>query len=298
MKKPIENLVISGGAMRGFCFIGAIKYLEEIEILKHIKTFTGTSIGGCLALLLNLNYSSKELIEIFTNVDIEKYRDINLDNILQFFENYGIDDGIRILNIFKILLVSKLNILDRTFNETITFTELFKLTQKKLTIVGCCLNDMEIIYYNHENFPEMKILDALRITFSIPFIFKPVTINEKIYVDGGLLNNYPIELYDKETTLGLVSTSINIYNKHIENIEHFFTSVIFITYYNLLKKKIEEYDTNTINIEYELNSFNFDMNKNQKLKLINEGYEQTKIIYNNKFNSKTNKCLNEESTNY
>ena len=283
MNKNIENLVISGGAMRGFCFLGAIKYLEEIEMLKNIKTFTGTSIGGCLALLLNLNYSSKELIDIFTNVDIEKYRDINIDNILHFFENYGIDDGIRILNIFKILLVSKLNILNKTYNETITFYELFKLTQKKLTIVGCCLNDMETIYYNYENFPEMKILDALRITFSIPFIFKPVSINDKLYVDGGLLNNYPIELYEKETTLGLVSTSINIYNKHIDNIENFFASVIFITYYNLLHKKIKEYDVNTINIEYEINSFDFDMDKNQKIKLIHDGYEKTKLIYINKF---------------
>jgi len=290
----IENLVISGGAMRGFCFIGAIKYLEEIDILKNIKTFTGTSIGGCLALLLTLNYSSKELIEIFTNVDIEKYRDINIDNILHFFENYGIDDGKRILNIFKILLVSKLNTFNKNLNETITFADLFNLTHKKVTIIGCCLNDMETIYYNYETFPEMKILDALRITFSIPFIFKPVTINDKIYVDGGLLNNYPIELYDRETTLGLVSTSINIYNKHIDNIEHFFTSVIFITYYNLLKKKIEDYDNNTINIEYELNSFDFDMNKNQKLKLINDGYELTKLIYATKFN-KVQNYSNEES---
>ena len=119
-------------------------------------------------------------------------------------------------------------------------------------------------------------------------MFKPVTIKDKIYVDGGLLNNYPIELYDRETTLGLVSTSINIYNKNIENIENLFTSVIFITYYNLLKKKIEDYDDNTINIEYELNSFDFDMDKNQKLKLINEEYERTKIIYNNKFLKESN----------
>ena len=279
----IKNLVISGGAMRGFCFIGSIQYLEEKHIIQNIQTFTGTSIGGCLALLLNLNYSSKELIDIFININLEKYRDINIENILNFFENYGIDDGNRILHIFKILLMAKLNILNKKYNESITFNQLFNLTQKKLTIIGCCLNDMEAIYYNYETYPNMKILDALRITFSIPFIFKPITIKNKIYVDGGLLKNYPIELYDKKTTLGLVSTSINIYNKNIENIEDFFTSVVFITYYNLLKTKIKDYASNTINIEYDVNSFDFELSKEEKRNLITYGYDKTKLIYNTLF---------------
>jgi predicted acylesterase/phospholipase RssA len=279
----IKNLVISGGAMRGFCFIGSIQYLEEKHIIQNIQTFTGTSIGGCLALLLNLNYSSKELIDIFININLEKYRDINIENILNFFENYGIDDGNRILHIFKILLMAKLNILNKKYNESITFNQLFNLTQKKLTIIGCCLNDMEAIYYNYETYPNMKILDALRITFSIPFIFKPITIKNKIYVDGGLINNYPIELYDKKTTLGLVSTSINIYNKNIENIEDFFTSVVFITYYNLLKTKIKDYASNTINIEYDVNSFDFELSKEEKRNLITYGYDKTKLIYNTLF---------------
>jgi len=280
----IENLIISGGAMRGFTFIGAVKYLEEIDIIKNIKTFTGTSIGACLALCLNLDFTSKELIDIFTNIDIDKHRDINLDNVLNFFENYGLDDGTKILNIFKILINAKIKKTDISLNENITFEQLFKLTNKKLTIIGCCLNDMEEIYYNYEKTPNFNIIDALRISFSIPFIFKPIKIENKFYIDGAILNNYPIDLYDKETSLGLVSTNINIYNKEINNIENYFTSIIFITYYTNLKKKLEEYDNNTINLEYNLNSFDFSIDKEYKNKLIDFGYKQTQIIYNNKFN--------------
>lgn len=275
----IENLVISGGSIKGFCFIGAIKYLEELDLIKNIKTFTGTSIGGCMSLLLNIGYTSKELTEIFTNISIDHYKDINLDTIVNFFDTYAIDDGNKILNIFKIVVLNKLNMNKKNkYDENITFKELYEITNKKLTIVGCCLTDMDTIYYNYEETPETKLFHALRITYSIPFIFTPVKFEDKIYVDGGMLNNYPIELYDKETTLGLISTSIDIYNKNINNIESYIASIIFITYYNNIKKKLKEYKTNTINLEHNIDALDFSIDKNEKLNLINYGYDKTKEL--------------------
>lgn len=283
----IKNLIISGGSMRGFTFLGAIKYLEEQDIIQNIETFTGTSIGACLSLCLSLKFTSKELIDIFTNLDIEKHRDITVDNILNFFEDYGLDDGDRIVNIFKIIVEKKIKLLQKEitddFNENITFQKLFNITQNKLTIIGCCLNNMETIFYNHELTPNMNVLDAIRITFSIPFIFKPVLIDGKYYVDGGITNNYPIELFDSKESIGIVSVNKNIYDLKIENIEHFLTSILWSSFYYELKKKIEMYKDITINIKCDINTFDFTLDKNKKEELIDIGYNQTKEIFKNKF---------------
>lgn len=282
----IKNLIISGGSIRGFIFIGAIKYFEEINILENIQTFTGTSIGACLSLCLNLNFTSKELIDIFVNVNIDNSQNINIDTIFNFFEEYGLDNGDKIINIFKILINKKLQKLNSVYNENITFIELFNLTNKKLTMIGCCLNNMEAIYYDYISTPDFKIIDALRISFSIPFIFKPIKIDNKFYVDGAIINNYPIELYDIDNTIGLVTTNIDIDNNEITNIENYIASILFTSYTINLKNKIKEYNSNTINLEYDLNSFDFSINKENRLKIINSGYEQTNIIYNKKINIK------------
>ena len=199
----IKNLVISGGSMKGYTFLGALLYLEEKEILKYIDFFSGTSIGACLCLCLNLNFTIKELIDIFTNINIEKHRNITIDNVMNFLDTYGFDDGEKILNIFKILIDKKLKKLTSTNinHKILTFKKLYELTNKKLLIVGCCLNSMETVFFSNEHTPYMLVIDALRITFSIPFVFKPVLINNEYYVDGGLTNNYP-ELFNSKETLG------------------------------------------------------------------------------------------------
>ena len=92
------------------------------------------------------------------------------------------------------------------------------------------------------------------------------------------MNNYPIELHDKETTLGLISTDINIYNKEITNIENYITSILLIMYYNDLKRKLDNFKENTINLEYNVNSFDFSLDKNKKNKLIEYGYNKIKEL--------------------
>ena len=50
----INNIVFSGGGIKGLIFIGCLKYLEENNLLKNIKAISGTSIGGVFSFLLNI----------------------------------------------------------------------------------------------------------------------------------------------------------------------------------------------------------------------------------------------------
>ena len=71
------NLVLSGGALRAIALLGAIKYLEELNILKNIKQYVGTSAGSIISFLIIIGYSSNEIINMFSNV-INNITDFNL----------------------------------------------------------------------------------------------------------------------------------------------------------------------------------------------------------------------------
>lgn len=271
----IKNIVFSGGSLKGFCFVGVLKFLEENNKLDNITSIAGTSVGACVALLFNIGYTSDELSTIFLNINIEEHRDIDYENLFDIINTYGLDKGNNIIKIFKIILKKK-------YDENITFNELYEKTKKKLYIVGTCLNDMETIYYSYKTFPDMKILDALRISFSIPFLFEPIIIDNKYYVDGGLTNNYAINLFDNniKTTLGIIVS--NTISKEINTIEDFFFASISTNYIQQIKTKIKLYKQNTIHITCDNISFiNFSLDKIKKQELIDLGYNYTKNYFNN-----------------
>ena len=68
----IKNLVLSGGSSKCIVFVGAIKALEELNILSTITTFAGTSGGAILALLLILEYSVEDITNLYTKLNLDK----------------------------------------------------------------------------------------------------------------------------------------------------------------------------------------------------------------------------------
>ena len=102
------NNIDDGGFLKGFCFLGVIQYLEENNKLDELKTIVGTSVGSCVAMFLNIGYTSNELKQIFLNIDIENYRDIDYDNLFNFFDTYGLDKGENIYEYFKVILKKKI----------------------------------------------------------------------------------------------------------------------------------------------------------------------------------------------
>ena len=145
-----------------------MKALEEYDLIKNVKTYTGTSSGGIFCLLLNLGYNYNELEDLCLKLDFSQFKDISSETILSFTDDYGIDSGKKLLNLIKILIKKKVT------NSDITFLELFEKTNKKLTITGTCVNKKCLEYFNYETRPNMRIIDAVRITFSIPLVYNAV----------------------------------------------------------------------------------------------------------------------------
>jgi NTE family protein len=275
----IENIVFSGGSIRGLCFIGTIRYLQELNIIDNIKNYAGSSIGAIVSFLLILGYTHDDLYNLFMCINLDKFSNIKSENIFSFFDNYGIDNGDKMVKTLRVFLKKKLKCDD------ITFEDFYEKTQKNITITGSCLNNMKVEYFNKKTYPNMSVITALRISISMPILYTPVIFNEKYYVDGALTENYAIDLFENNNkkTIGFVLTSNEIFNNTIDSVEKYFMSIIWTSTAHQLKNKIEKYKDITIEINCNIDSLDFTINKEKRIEVINDGYNISKTKIDKQF---------------
>lgn len=279
----IKNLVISGGGISGLGILGIIKYLEEKNLLKNIKNYIGTSVGSILAFLILIGYTSEELINFSILFDFNKITTkLSLDTLISKWGFYSID---------KIIYVIKELIVNKNINQNITFSEINKKFNKNIIITGTCLNENKLYYFNKEDNPDMKLLDAIKISICIPIIFTPIKYNDKLWVDGGLLNNYPIEYFDKELdcTLG-ITISDECFEKcnknEINDLKNYLAYIFKCLIYGQNMIINNKYNNNSIKFIHCFDSFgSFDLTKEKKQEYYNLGYQCIKKQKNilNKF---------------
>ena len=266
--KKIKNLVLSGGSIRGYAFIGAIKALTEFNILNNITTFCGTSIGGVISLILNLKYTYNELYAILIKLHIQDLQHITTDNILNFFYEYGIDSGDNIIRVIDILIKAKVG------NPSITFKELYNITKKKLIVTSVCVNTQSIIYYNYEDTPDEPVSLSIRKTISVPFLFKPVKDKGLLYVDGGLINNFPINLFEneKDKTLGiLLYDEVLETDNSINSFDKYFTVLLDCIFKDTIRNNLKQY--HIIVLKTNTNFLKFNISLHEKIQLMDLGYD-------------------------
>ena len=205
-----ENLIFEGGGVKGLAYVGALEVLEEQGILKEIKRVAGTSAGAMTALLLGLGYTTEESRKKFESVFFELYKVkntiLNLHKVaLDLINNYGIESAGFFSKWAEELIEEKLGSKDATFKDLYTAIRNQKggAQFKSIYFVGANLSTgfYEIFSYDHT--PNMKISDAVRISMSIPLVFTAQRFSstnsaeKDLYVDGGILNNYPLHIFDR-----------------------------------------------------------------------------------------------------
>jgi predicted acylesterase/phospholipase RssA len=184
--ETIDTLVLSGGSIKGMAQLGALHYMESIGTLKNIKTIAGTSVGSIIGTMIIIGYRPVEIYHFFMNTDMKSFTKINAYN---FFNKLGLDDGKRFT------LVTKKFFKAKSVSPKITFKQLYEKTKIKIIITGACINDKKTHYFSHETEPNMRVIDALRISASIPVMFTPRKYKSKVFVDGGCTDNYPISQF-------------------------------------------------------------------------------------------------------
>ena len=267
-----ENLVLSGGGVRGYAYIGIIKALYEKEIIQNIKHILGCSAGSFFGLLLCLKYSYEEIHKTVVNISLENKLSFfknDCDFLTTFFENYGIDSGDDFLKIIKVFIKSKIG------KNDITFKELYDYNNVKFTVTTTNLTKNQVEYFNHILTPDVSVLKVIRISVSIPLIFTPIIHNDEYYVDGGLTNNFPIEYLEDEIdkTIG-VSLNNKMTNK-IDSLITYINAVLKCNYNRIDFEKMKKYKKNVIVIDDEFNALDFSITIDKKQELVDSGYKKT-----------------------
>lgn len=252
-----NTLSLSGGGIKGIVFLGALKYLNENNLLNNINTFCGVSVGSIICFLIIIGYKYNDLYKFIMNLDIKKF--INIDLNL-FLDKYGFNDGKDIINILKIFMKKK------NIKEDITFKELYELTKKELIISISNITDKKVEYINYINYPDREVLLTIRMSISIPIIFSPVIYNDKYYIDGSCLDDLICK--NNDNTLYLY---INNDNKII-NLETYFSNIINTLIY---KKNINDCKNLIIFNISNIDTFNFNISKEKIEELFNLGYKKT-----------------------
>jgi predicted acylesterase/phospholipase RssA len=270
-------LIISGGGMKGYCALGAVTKLKELEIIDEPDVFCGTSIGSSICFLLSIGYSCEDIFTILYDIDSEMLLKYNIDTLFND-PHFGIANLDAFISVITILTKKK------KISRKITFKKLFNKFKKDLIITGVSVNDAKLFYFNHINTPNMEIITAIRISCSIPFIFKPVEYNNKIWIDGGCFNNYPIDyFFDKlDDVIGIHLEDDEICIDTFDDIPTYITQVFKCVIKGLNYGKYDKYDKNTINIKVSCKYNFFDITKEQKKILFNFGYNTVDDFYKKK----------------
>lgn len=193
----IRKLIFSGGGMRACIFAGALDFIcsKYPLFIENLDTIVGTSMGSIFSLMCCLNYTPKEISELILNTD---FKSLQCIEPIKLLSHYGFDSGSGFIDKLKSILVSK------NLSPDLTLLQLYQITHKTLVVVTTCLSTHSSYYIDHINEPNLKVVDAIRMSMSIPLLFTACHYNGKVFVDGGILDNFPISSFnsDDKTVLG------------------------------------------------------------------------------------------------
>jgi NTE family protein len=191
----VDTLILEGGGVNCIATGGALKLLEERDILKNITKYAGTSAGSILCVLLCIGYTTTEIQNTLFKQNNRIIKNFIDDLLIPYnlFRHFGLYNPKKFIKYISTLFVSK------GIPSDITFIELANRTGKTLTITGTSFTIQDTIYFNHYTYPNFKVIDAIRISMSIPLYFTSITHNldgiDHVFGDGGVLSNFPYYYY-------------------------------------------------------------------------------------------------------
>ncbi|HEA30085.1 MAG TPA: patatin [Leeuwenhoekiella sp.] len=189
------GLVLSGGGAKGLAHIGVLKEIEAAGI--KIDYIGGTSMGAIVGALYASGYNARQLDSLFTVIDFSQLiQDVLPRSSRSFYEREDIEKYAITLpfNNFKISLPSAISKGQNIYN---LFTQLTAHVQavddfSKLPIPFFCIaTDAEKgteVILDKGYLPE-----AVTASGALPSLFSPVPLDGKVLIDGGVVNNYPVE---------------------------------------------------------------------------------------------------------
>ena len=284
------NLVLSGGGIKGILHLGAIKTLEEKNLLKNIKNYGGTSAGSMIVLLLCIGYTYNDIMIIFLKINMDKFYDIT--DIFEFLNIYGLINFDPLEKLLRVLLENKFK------KKYITFNELYNLTKKTLHINSINLNTSKETIFNYINTPNVDIIDACIASSSLPFIFPPKLIKNEYYIDAFAVNNCPCNIFENDSK-NTICLTVENYSTDLEKVDNFQNYIMSIfTSFKNYNNNIKQYKPEIIiNLYYDCSPIDFDLEKKILSDIFITGYNIANTYFkNNPVEKTTDEKTTDEKT--
>lgn len=196
--------VFAGGGMKAFSFVGALKVLEEKGIV--FERLAGTSAGAIVASFIQAGYKSAEIEDILDHLDLKTIVDPKYEERTFIFQFY------KWLKLYRKMGLHKGDYLESWLRDILAKKGVHAfgdLPPDSLKMIGADITNSRLIVIPDdlpkyglvpETFPVSK---AIQISCSFPFFFEPVRLssrqkNSPLFIDGGIVSNFPIWLFNGE----------------------------------------------------------------------------------------------------
>jgi predicted patatin/cPLA2 family phospholipase len=172
-----------------------------------------------------------------------------------------------------------------------TFKDIKEKFNKDFIAITYNLTEDKIEYLSHDTYPNLPCLIAIRMSSNLPLIFEHFKYGNSYYIDGGMANNFAIDIgiQKGQKVLGIYNEMSNYsFTKNTEfNVSEYILKIFFIPSKEIINLQIKSIDTNMLNkidiikIDDEKNSnpFNFGISIKDRLDLFSNGYQIAKRYY-------------------
>lgn len=272
------TLVVSGGSTKGLIGLGALQYAQDNNYLNNIKTYIGTSVGAMIVYLLAIGYTPIEImIYICTHQLIEKIQHFN---VVAMINGSGASSFTSIQEQLEKMTIEKIG-------RYITLEDLRESYDK--TFICCTYNATkgEAEYLTPDTHPKLPCITAIRMSSNLPFIFEKFNYMGSYYLDGGIVDNFPIHYNDKdnEKILGInilpeEEGGIN-FEGEIDLPEYVY-KLYFIPMLELIRLRCKNASDRCTIVKLkhsDLKFFTFGLNSKIKLEMFSKGYQQMKNFF-------------------
>jgi len=212
LKVNYRNLVFKGGGIRGVAYLGVVEELERLGYMEKFQRVAGSSVGAIAALMVSLKLPAHEIKLIFDTLDFSKIpqgrSEDQPDTILNRLElatcskrllkTFGWYSSVYFYNWLKDVIAGQMK-----GKPDATFADLKQAGYRDLYVIVSNMTKHRAEVMSVETTPDVAIADAIRMSMSIPLYFEALHHNGHmfgegdLFVDGGLFNNYPLNVFDR-----------------------------------------------------------------------------------------------------
>ena len=183
--RKFDTLVLSGASVKVLQTLGAMHYAHDAGMLTDVNTFVGTSSGSMVSFLTVIGYTPIELMVIMcVSPFLGKAAQFN---IFEMINGGGASSFASIQEELEKITIRKIGYLP-------TMKDIRDKFYKKLVVVTFNMTHNKAEYITPDTHPDMPCITALRMSASIPLIFEKYRYNDCFYIDGGVANDFAIDV--------------------------------------------------------------------------------------------------------